>query len=251
MASRLQTIGALSVAFGLSCTAGGGTEAGGDGEDALPAASAGPPTRDPPRLPTGPGLPIDPGLGVGAIRFGATVATIERLMQKRCEVLSENLCRYVTRGVDFHLVGGELVEVHAQRAGRPAGRDAQGKPVEFGFFNGGIRPDLSFGMIPSAMQEYLGPPERTEPVPEPNPQTMVARDHYPGLVIEYDRYKNGRIIWGGAIVRRDPRVRYDGNLAITGLPIDERTPKVALPRPPERAPATTADDKPRRPVVIH
>ncbi len=84
-------------------------------------------TRLQPKLmPTGPSLAIEAGKGVGAIRFGATVATIERLMEHRCEVLSENLCRYHTRGVDFHLVNGVLAKVHVQRAGRPAGNDMTG-----------------------------------------------------------------------------------------------------------------------------
>ncbi len=157
--------------------------------------------------PSGPMLAIEAGKGVGAIRIGATVGTVERLMNKRCEVLTDELCRYVTRGVDFHLLGGTVNSVHVQRAGRPAGRDAHGQTVEFGFFNGGIPPDLRLGMIPSAIQEYLGPPERVEPVPQPNPATLVARDYYPGLVIEYDRYTNGKIIMGGVLIVKDPEGR--------------------------------------------
>lgn len=154
--------------------------------------------------PNGPMLAIEAGKGVGAIRIGATVATIERLMDKRCEVLTEALCRYITRGVDFHLVGGITNWIHVQRAGRPAGNDFRGEPVEFGFFNGAIPPDLRLGMIPSAIQEYLGPPERIEPVAQPNPASLVARDYYPGMVIEYDRYTNGKIIMGGVRIMKDP-----------------------------------------------
>jgi hypothetical protein len=193
-------------------------------------------------LPTGPSLAIEAGKGVGAIRFGATVPTIERLMDHRCEVLSENLCRYHTRGVDFHLVNGVLAKVHVQRAGRPAGNDMSGKKLEFGFFNGGIRPDLALGMTPKAMQEYLGLPERIEPVPEPNPQNMVARDHYPGLVIEYDRYKNGKIIFAGAVVFRDPRTDTLPELGMaTGKAAASAGTPDAAPSPPT----------PRRPVAIH
>jgi hypothetical protein len=183
-------------------------------------------------------MAIEPGQGVGAIRFGATVPTIERLMQHRCEVLSHNLCRYVTRGVDFHLVNGELAKVHVQRAERPAGRDARERPVTFGFFNGGIRPDLALGMTPRAMQEYLGPPERIEPVPEPNPQNMVARDYYPGLIIEYDRYKNGNIIFGGAIVFRDPRV-------------DEALARLAAQPKPAPSASAAVPSPSTKPVTIH
>jgi hypothetical protein len=155
-------------------------------------------------LPTGPMLPIEAGLGLGPIRLGATAATIERLMDKPCEVRTEELCRYVTRGVDFHLVAGVTQWIHVQRAGRPAGVDFKGQPVEFGFFNGAIPPDLRLGMVPKAIQEYLGPPERIEPVMQPNPASIVARDYYPGIVIEYDRFTNGKIIMGGVRIMKDP-----------------------------------------------
>ncbi|HTQ04307.1 MAG TPA: hypothetical protein VMI54_10640, partial [Polyangiaceae bacterium] len=60
---------------------------------------------------------------------------------------------------------------------------------------------------PSAIQEYLGPPERIENVVQPNPASIVARDYYPGMVIEYDRYTNGRIIMGGIRIVKDPEGR--------------------------------------------
>lgn len=158
-------------------------------------------------MPSGPVLAIDAGQGVGAIRLGATVNTIERLMDKRCEVLTDEICRYVSRGVDFHLVGGITNWIHVQRAGRPAGMDFYGEAVEFGFFNGGIPPDVRLGMVPKAVQEFVGPPERIEAVPQPNPASIVARDYYPGMVIEYDRYTNGKIILGGVRIMKDPAGR--------------------------------------------
>lgn len=157
--------------------------------------------------PSGPMLAVQAGIGVGAIRLGATVGTIERLMDRRCEVLTDEICRYVSRGIDFHLDGGYTKWIHVQRAGRPAGVDFDGEPVEFGFFNGGIPPDLRLGMLPKAVQEYLGPPERIENVAQPNPASIVARDYYPGMVIEYDRYTNGKIIMGGIQIMKDPEGR--------------------------------------------
>jgi hypothetical protein len=236
----------MTIALGLGLFLGGcqnvENEAAAADGDAQPAGTGGTlNTRLQPRLmPSGPSLAIEAGKGVGAIRFGATVATIERLMDRRCEVLSENLCRYYTRGVDFHLVNGALSKVHVQRAGRPAGNDVTGKKLEFGFFNGGIRPDLALGMTPAAMQEYLGFPERIEPVPEPNPQNMVARDYYPGLVIEYDRHTNGKIIFAGAVVFRDPRT--------DTLPeLGTQAGKAAASASPNAAPLPPP---PRRPVII-
>jgi hypothetical protein len=246
----------FSIALGLglllgACHDGEDDAAGSDEGEAAAAASASAGTIRPQQklLPTGPSLAIEAGKGVGAIRFGATVHTIERLMGSRCQVLSENLCRYIIHGVDFHLVNGVLEKVHVQRAGRPAGNDVTGKKQEFGFFNGGIRPDLALGMTPKAMQEYLGPPERVERVQEPNPQNMVARDYYPGVIIEYDRFKNGNIIWAGAVVFRDPRT---DTLPELGTRSGKWVPTPA-PAAPELSPNARPEAPPpsRRPVAIH
>jgi hypothetical protein len=185
-------------------------------------------------MPSGPMLPVEAGSGLGAIRIGATAATIERLMDKPCEVRTEELCRYITRGVDFHLEGGVTQWIHVQRAGRPAGVDFKGEPVEFGFFNGAIPPDVRLGMVPRAVQQYLGPPERIESVPQPNPASIVARDYYPGLVVEYDRYTNGRIILGGIRVMKDP----------LGRPGYQYVP----PEPPAHPPGA-ASARPHQPIV--
>src|SRR5262245_28486895 len=71
------------------------------------------------------------GQGAGPIRIGANVAQVERLMQNKCEIRTENLCRYVRYAVDFNLVGGITQSIYIQRRGRPAGKDANGKDLEF------------------------------------------------------------------------------------------------------------------------
>lgn len=151
-------------------------------------------------LPQGPMLAVQAGVGVGAIRLGANVGTIERLMGKPCEIETAELCRYVSRGIDFHLVNAHLDWIHVQRAGRPAGRGFHGEQLEFGFFNGAIPPDLRLGMLPAAVMQYLGQPQRVERAPERNPTSLVERHYYPGLVTEYDRYSNGKLILGGVRV---------------------------------------------------
>lgn len=169
--------------------------------------------REPPRdtkrwaPPSGLMLAVLAGQGAGPIRLGASVAAVERLMDRPCEIKSETLCRYVARGMDFHLMGGILQSIHVQRAGRPAGRGHDGTHLEFGFFKGMIPPDLRLGMTPEAIQEYLGKPDRVEKVPEPNPQNTVFRHHYPGLVAEYDRWpETGKLILGGVRVIKDARL---------------------------------------------
>jgi len=154
--------------------------------------------------PSGPMLAVFPGHGVGAIRFGATVATIERLMELPCEVKTETVCRYPARGIEFGLVGGAVDTISIHRAGRPAGKNAKGEALEYGFFRGAIPPDLRLGMLPKAIQEYLKQPERVETVPQPNPTNTVERHYYPGLVVEYDRHDNGNLILGGIQVVKAP-----------------------------------------------
>lgn len=142
------------------------------------------------------------GQGVGPIRIGATVATIERLMAAPCEFKTPSVCRYVTRAVEFELDNGATKQIHVHRAGRPAGQDASGKPAEYGFFNGAIPPDLMLGMIPSAIQEYLGAPERVERSGAAGEALNVEVHHYKGLLAEYDRIENGNLILGGVVIFR-------------------------------------------------
>src|SRR5262245_37937034 len=50
-------------------------------------------------------LAVLAGQGAGPIRIGANVTQVERLMQHKCEIRTESVCRYVRYGVDFNLVG--------------------------------------------------------------------------------------------------------------------------------------------------
>lgn len=196
----------LSFAAGLAalaCT----SEPSQDEKLAEALANRAPPQPYKPLLPTPGGfqvLAVLAGQGAGAIRIGANVAQVERLMGAPCEIRSENLCRYVTRGMDFNLIGGITQSIYIQRAGRPAGRSATGEPTVFGFFQGMIPPDLRLGMLPEAIQQYLGAPKRIEKVQGPNPQSTVERHYYPGLVLDYDWWAETRkLILGGILVIKD------------------------------------------------
>ena len=84
-------------------------------------------SREPARYcPKAPSLAIQAGQGVGPIRIGATVATIERLMEAPCEVKTESVCRYIRRAVEFDLDKNGFTErIVVHRHDRPAGPDAQ------------------------------------------------------------------------------------------------------------------------------
>ncbi len=149
-------------------------------------------------------LAIQAGQGVGPIRIGATVATIERLMDKPCDVKTAEVCRYIVRAVEFHLnQEGFTDRIVVHRKDRPAGLDASGKPQVYGFFNGGIPPGVGLGMVPKAVLEILGKPVSSERVSEKNPNHTLDRDTYPGgMVLEYDEYTNGKVMLGGVIITK-------------------------------------------------
>jgi hypothetical protein len=147
-------------------------------------------------LPDGPVLEILPGEGLGPIRFGATVETIERHMQARCDVASAELCRYFARAVEFRLTDGVATGIKVHRRDRSAGKDARGEPAVYGIFHGAIRPDLQLGMIPDAMQEVLGPPQKVELVKTKTSHGEAERHHYPGMALTYDRLDNGKLALG-------------------------------------------------------
>jgi len=153
-------------------------------------------------MPSGPMLAIFAGQGVGPIRIGATVATIQRHMQLPCEVKDANVCRYIGRGIEFELKNGVTERIRVNRAGRAAGKDASGEEREYGFFNGAIPPDLRFGMVPAAIQEHLGAPERLEKLAPTPPNQTAERHFYPGLTVEYDRHANGNLIFGGVVIEK-------------------------------------------------
>jgi hypothetical protein len=155
------------------------------------------------QLPEGPVLAIQAGQGVGPIRIGATVATIERLMEAPCEVKTAEVCRYIVRAVEFHLnKDGFTDRIVVHRRDRPAGQDAHGKPQAYGFFNGGIPPGAGLGMVPKAVLEIIGKPLSSERVNEENPNHTIDRDTYPGMVLEYDEYTNGKVMLGGVIIAK-------------------------------------------------
>lgn len=202
----MRTLRPTRVLLGLSLVVTGGCKSkaeSGPVTAAPPSASA--PTRlpEPKRRrwppPSGPLLAVLAGQGVGPIRIGATVATIERHMALPCEVKTPEVCRYLARGVEFRLENGVTRTIYVQRAGRPAEND-----TEFGFFNGAIPPDLQLGMIPKAIQEHLGPPRQVEQSGLSGTALRVETHHYPGLRIEYDRLQNGNLVMGGILILKEP-----------------------------------------------
>jgi hypothetical protein len=154
------------------------------------------------QLPEGPILAIEAGKGVGPIRLGATVATIERLMAAPCEVKTPDACRYIKRAVEFDLKNGVTDRIVVHRHDRLAGPDAKGQPQVYGFFNGGIPPGVGLGMLPSAVKEIMGEPLSVENVTTQNDFNTIQRAFYPGLVLEFDRYKNGNVMLGGVIISK-------------------------------------------------
>ena len=146
---------------------------------------------------SGPALAIQAGKGVGPIRIGATVATIERLMDLKCETLTDRVCRYATRAVEFELEKGVVTSIRVHRPYRPAGgKNPDGQPRIYGIFNGMIPPDVQFGMTVPGAQMTLGKPRRVEKVTD---ELFGTRElhYYDGMVLEYDKVGDAPLVLGG------------------------------------------------------
>ncbi|MET0409932.1 MAG: hypothetical protein ABW217_01485, partial [Polyangiaceae bacterium] len=175
-------------------------------------------------VPGGIPLPILRGQGVGPIRFGARLDTIERLMGDPCDqqvplgagaggaaaaapaagaggapaaAPAELLCRYHSRAVEFELKGGVLVRIHVHRPARPFDPERG-----FGVYNGRFPEGAALGMFSFAVEETLGKPSRIEPRDGAAPYNTVELRHYPGMVLEYDRLPNKNVVLGGVVLTK-------------------------------------------------
>lgn len=159
-------------------------------------------------IPVGPGFAVEPGMGIGPIRFGATVETIERLMEAKCTVKSQSLCRYSIQAADFHLADGVLVKIHLQGDERVFD---PGKPEHtYGIFNGELPGGVQLGMYEHYVREVLGEPE-SELEFDPDAQLKqtgfptVKRAKYWGMTLEYDKLANGNVVLAGVVIEKgDP-----------------------------------------------
>jgi hypothetical protein len=52
-------------------------------------------------------------------------------------------------------------------------------------------------MKQEVIEEHLGEPMRKERLKDPGPFNTIERHYYDGLVAEYDRYTNGKMVLGG------------------------------------------------------
>jgi len=170
-----------------------------------PLAAASSLRRPGPPPPMGPPLAVEAGIGIGPIRFGATVATLERHMQMKCEDVSPTLCRFVAAGLEFELADGVVSGMVVHRFDRPV----PGAPERrFGTFAGGLLPDVRMTMVPEAVRASLGQPQTSVPVTEQNPNHTVLRETYPGLVLEYDKNpSNGRLMLGAIRIIQRPKAK--------------------------------------------
>jgi hypothetical protein len=167
------------------------------------------PPRVVPRV--GPMFAILPGEGIGPIRFGATVATVERHMTRPCDVKDETTCRYFAEAVEFRFTDGVVSEIRIHRLDRPAGKDASGVERTYGNFNGAIPADpaagrplvTTFGMHAAGVAEGLGPPLRTETLDGSGPNHTVSVQYYDGLAVEFDRVPEAQMpVAGGFRILR-------------------------------------------------
>lgn len=156
------------------------------------------------RVPVGPALTILPGEGLGPIRFGANLKTVQRLMEADCTELSERdgkqWCRYQPNAVDFGLDDKGLVEIHVHGMEREF---VAGKGLEvdntYGIFRGSFVNKAQLGMYPQYAAQ--GEPLRVEKV-EPGRFPTVEKHYHENMVLEYDKLKNGNVVLGGVVLTK-------------------------------------------------
>jgi hypothetical protein len=208
MTLGMTALSALAALWG--CPAGEvtppGSSAAGAGPGAQSAVASGSPkapfASDPWHIPVGPKLPIMPGKGLGPIRFGARLDTVERLMgepcaEKREEPSGTMVCRYAAQAVEFYLEGGAVTKIHAHRLARPFKPDSK---ADFGIFNGSFVEGASFGMLVAGAQESLGKPKAVRKVEGENAFSTIEVHEYDGFLLEYDRLGPERVVLGGVIL---------------------------------------------------
>lgn len=156
------------------------------------------------RVPVGPTLTILPGEGLGPIRFGANLNTVQRLMEANCTELTEKgdtqTCRYQPNAVDFVLRDNSLVEIHIHGMEREF-MPGKGLEVEniYGIFRGAFVNKAQLGMYPQYASQ--GEPLRVEKV-EPGRFPTVEKHYHDNMVLEYDKLRNGNVVLGGVVLTK-------------------------------------------------
>ncbi len=154
-------------------------------------------------VPTGPRLAILPGEGLGPIRLGASVETVERLMELPCDEKTPTLCRYVTRAVDFHLSDGKVEEATVHRKDRPAGKDRSGQQRQFGVFNGAmLMRRIVPGMLRHEIIDAMGEGSLGERVVDDRGYGTIEIRKFDGLRVEFDDVGERGVVIGALIVTR-------------------------------------------------
>jgi hypothetical protein len=176
-------------------------------------------------IPVGPAFGVEPGVGMGPIRFGATVATVERLMDQPCVERTKDACYYPNHALDFLFEDGVLARIHIHGEERPFKNDGSG--YTYGIFNGKLLNGVELGMYREYVEQLMGPPPKGHDVKlgtAPRGFQTVYVGEYPGITMEYDKLKNGNVVLAGmALTKASPAA-----LAATPKPTARPRPKPPL-----------------------
>jgi hypothetical protein len=158
--------------------------------------------------PTGPGLLVYVGKGVGPLRFGAYVSTIERLLRAPCDYRTEIRCVQFDRALDLTLEDGVLSKIRVESPEHvPLGLGPKELGVNagrtFGAFNGLLEPKIVFGLHKHIVEEEYGKPKSEDAVKLEGPTGLIARAHYDHITFEYERIGNGNTILTAFVMTPD------------------------------------------------
>jgi hypothetical protein len=181
-------------------------------------------------IPVGPRLAIIPGQGIGPVRFGATFATVERLLDVKCSERTETLCRIMSHATDFVFKDGVVEEMRLHGEERPFSDQPNDT---YGIFNGRFLKGATLGMYAKYVQESVGEPKRVEKFETPPPGRFptVERHHYDDMVLEYDRLKNGNVVLAGVILTRPAAGSPNAPGAASAAPSAAKPTSSTAPKP--------------------
>ena len=156
------------------------------------------------RVLVGPQLLIQPNKGLGPIRFGATAATVERLIDaKPTEIVEVNglsVMKYQSHAAEFTLQDGTVVkmQIHGNEREYHPGKGL-GVENAYGIFNGAFSNGGKLGMYSKYAGQ--GEPKRVEKV-APGRFPTVEKHYYENMVLEYDQLQNGNVVLAGVILTK-------------------------------------------------
>jgi hypothetical protein len=202
--------------------------------------------------PVGPPLAVLPGRGLGPLRFGASLGTVERLLGTSCTKKTTDgdveHCLLTSYGVEVELREGHVsrLRVHGSERKFPG---ENGAPAgSWGAFNGSFKGAV-LGMYAAVVAEQIGEPSSVQKLDPPEGATVMRHTYPHNTVLEYDKIANGNVVLASIVLDPDPQeIEAVRQAALAAVSANPGTPEAApsqLPEPDSKLTKGKKRAKPR------